>query len=140
MKLNNEFSKDKKVLLRERKRHTDRSVSSTPSVILYKVGYPPHQGTPPSQVRQGGIRCGVPPVRVPSGQAQQGGTQGGVPPCQGTPHSRPDPMGEPKVGTPLLGYPPGWMDLAGFPFPPRRCGLTNKVKLLPSLSYYVRGW
>ena len=32
---------EKKVLLRERKRHTDRSVSSTPSVILYRWGVPP---------------------------------------------------------------------------------------------------
>ena len=34
---------DKKVLLRERKRHTARRVVSTPSVVL--TGYPPRGGT-----------------------------------------------------------------------------------------------
>ena len=71
--------RNKKVLLRERKRHTDRGVSSTPSVILYEVGYPPpqpgltegvppHWGTPPGQVLGGVTRpppgldlAGVPP-------------------------------------------------------------------------------
>ena len=37
---------NKKVLLCERKRHTDRSVSSTPSVVLYR-GVPLPGGTPP---------------------------------------------------------------------------------------------
>ena len=45
---------NKKVLLRECKRHTDRGVSSTPSVILYEVGYLPPRGTP-HQVRPGGV-------------------------------------------------------------------------------------
>ena len=35
---------NKKVLLRERKRHTARRVASTPYVVL--TGYPPGQGTP----------------------------------------------------------------------------------------------
>ena len=47
---------NKKVLLRERKRHTARRVASTPYVVL--TGYPPtDQGTPPGQ--------GTPPARVP---------------------------------------------------------------------------
>ena len=40
----------KKVLLRERKRHTARRVASTPYVVLTGYppsGYPPGQGTPP---------------------------------------------------------------------------------------------
>ena len=38
---------NKKVLLRERKRHTARRVASTPYVVL--TGYPAGQGTPPGQ-------------------------------------------------------------------------------------------
>ena len=38
---------NKKVLLRERKRHTARRVVSTPSVVL--TGYPPQAGYPPNQ-------------------------------------------------------------------------------------------
>ena len=37
---------NKKVLLRERKRHTDRSVSSIPSVVLYQGGTPCWRGIP----------------------------------------------------------------------------------------------
>ena len=61
---------NKKVLLRERKRHTARHVASTPYVVLTgypptrvppqagypRAGYPPSQGTP---------RPGYPPARVP---------------------------------------------------------------------------
>ena len=62
---------NKKVLLRERKRHTDRGVSSTPSVI--RGGVPP-----PSQVQWGEV--GYPPQ--PGLTQGEGGTQGGVPPGQ----------------------------------------------------------
>ena len=62
-----------------------------------------------------------------------GGTQGGVPPV-GIPPSQVRQWGG---GYPRWGTPPGWLDLAGVA--PGRCVLTNKVKLLPSLSYYVRG-
>ena len=85
----------KKVLLRERKRHTDRGVSSTT-----KVGYPPH-------------RPGL-----------SGGTQGGVPPCWGSPplgyppgQGTPQPGlmgGYPRWDTPLLGYPPSQVLWGGY--------------------------
>ena len=52
---------DKKVLLRERKRHTARRVASTPYVVL--TGYPPQPGYPPSQGTPPG--AGYPPGRVP---------------------------------------------------------------------------
>ena len=71
----------KKVLLRERKRHTDRGVSSTPSVTRGGVPRPP----PPQQ--------GYPPPGLMGG----GGTWGGVPLWQGYPW--PGPMGVPKVGS-----------------------------------------
>ena len=79
---------NKKVLLRERKRHTARRVASTPNVVL--TGYPPGQGTPPSQ--------GTPPARVPPSQGTPPARvppQPGYPPSQGTP---------PGQGT----SPPGW--------------------------------
>ena len=84
--------KNKKVLLRERKRHTDRSVSSTPSVILYEVGYPPparsnvgggvylRWGTPlPGATGGGGVvpKVGYPPIGVTSVRSGWGG--GGYP-------------------------------------------------------------
>ena len=92
---------NKKVLLRERKRHTDHDVSSTPSVT----------------------RGGVPPIRVPPLGYPPARSDGGVPPCQGTPWPGPMGVGVPKVGyppcrgtpqagpgqgTPHFGYPPGW--------------------------------
>ena len=117
--------------------------------LLPEVGYPPPAGvTPPPRPRLIGED-----------------TQGGVPPParsdRGTP-SRGTPQQEYQQGYPLLGYspglmgrtpltgvPPSWtwlgylpppnLDLAGIPPPPHRCGLTNKVKLLPPVSYYVRG-
>ena len=54
------FNMNKKVLLRERKRHTDRAVSSTPSVS--RSGVPPPAGVPPGQVW-----WGVPEVGSPLG-------------------------------------------------------------------------
>ena len=82
----------KKVLLRERKRHTARRVASTPYVVL--TGYPPRQGTPPGR---------VPPGRVPPGR---------VPPSQGTPQQGTPPAGYPPARVspsrvPPAGYPPG---------------------------------
>ena len=77
---------NKKVLLRERKRHTARRVASTPYVVL--TGYPP-----PGR---------VPPGRVPP--------WAGYPPGQDTPPAGyPLPrQGTPRLGTPPAGYPPGW--------------------------------
>ena len=86
---------NKKVLLRERKRHTDRRVSSTPSVI--RGGVPP-----PTRSDGGGGRLpdvGHPPVRVPLVR---------VPPVQVW-------QGGVQVGHPRSYPPPGWLDLAGYP-------------------------
>ena len=111
---------NKKVLLRESKRHTDRGISSTPSVtrggVSPKSGYPParsngeyprwgtpHQGTPWPGL------TGVPKVRYPlSGTPQphligvplarsNGGTQGGVPQT-GYPLPQPGLTGTPQPG------------------------------------------
>ena len=111
--------KNKKVLLRERKRHTDRGVSSTPSVILYEVGYPPIRVPPQSGPMGGYLRWGTPLARSEGGTQggvpparSDGGTQGGVPPwsgLRGVPkvgYSQPDLMGVPGVGYPQQGYPP----------------------------------
>ena len=50
-----EFKMNKEVLLRQRKKHTDRGVSSTPSVVLYlgggRVLQPGYPGV--SSLRQG---------------------------------------------------------------------------------------
>ena len=126
---------NKKVLLRERKRHTARRVVSTPSVVL--TGYPPPILTWPGG---GGYTLhGYPPGRVPPWpDLARGGTLSGYPP------SRVPPLAGP-------GRIPPWLDLAGYPpwclphgflgnvakhygiwVPPPRCGQTNKVKLLPS--------
>ena len=80
------------------------------------------------------------PHQVPPDRSD-GGTQGGVPPPpigippSGYPTSQVDGRRVPKVGSSPSEYPPPW--LAGPDPPPRRCGLTNKVKLLPPVSYYV---
>ena len=126
--------------------------------LLTKVGYPPPSGYPHPGLmgvpgvppcwgtplsRSDGGYLGYPPVRVPPHPGLTGGYPWyppsghppvGVPPCQGTlPH-----QGTPPGWTWFRYPPPGWTWL-GYPPPPPRCGLTNKVKLLPPLSYYVRG-
>ena len=102
---------NKKVLLRERKEHTDRGISSTT-----RGGVPPpHHGTPLGQIRQGGTQDGVPPVRVPPARSD------GVPqvgyPCQGTHPSQVQwgGHGVPDVGSPPLGSPstPGQVQWGG---------------------------
>ena len=96
------LTKYKKVLLRERKRHTARRVVTTPFVVL--PWYPHRQGTPPAGY--------CPPSRVPpppSRVTPPPAGPGRVPPpswtWQGTP---------PRLD--LAGYPP-CLDLAGYPPP-----------------------
>ena len=134
---------DKKVLLRERKRHTAHRVASIPYVVL--TGYPPGQGTPPARVPPW---PGYPPARVspPARVPPQPGyppwpgypPNQGTPPGQGTPQPGyppwsgypPKPGYPPRPGyPPWPGYPPGqgtpldlagyppWLDLAGYPPP-----------------------
>ena len=160
MKINN-----KKVLLRERKRHTAGRVVSTPSVVLPGsppcpnlaggvpyLGTPPRQGTPPSW--PGGYPAWVPshpgpgvpylgtPSRVPPGRE---------PPQQGTP-----PQGTPPLSWTWLGTPPPnvcpvafWVMLQstmgyGYPPPPLWTdrlmdGWTDTCQNITFPSYYVRG-
>ena len=95
------YNDNKKVLLRERKRHTTRRVVNTPPLVL--TGYPP------SWPGQGGTLPGYPPSRVPS---QPGYPPSRVPPSQGIPH--PPARVPPTRVPPLAGYPPR-LDLAGYP-------------------------
>ena len=76
--------RNKKVLLRERKRHTAHRVVSTPYVGL--TGYPPPVLTWP-----GGGGGGVPRLGTHPPPAEY--------PLSGYPH---------RQGTPLAGYPPSW--------------------------------
>ena len=89
--------KNKKVFLRERKRHTDRSVSRTPSVVLYRGrGYPCRGEGGGSPSLWGG---GYPTSGTPSDLAK------GYPiPAEGTP-SRVPPS-DLAGGYPILGTPP----------------------------------
>ena len=108
---------NKKVLLGERKRHTDSSVSSTPSVTRSGVP-PPSRGTTPARSDVGGyLRWSFPPAR----------SDGGYPRWSTPPH-RSD-GGYPRWGTPQQGTPQKgthgqvwWgvpeLDLAWVPPPP----------------------
>ena len=110
---------NKKVLLRERKRHTARRVVSTPSVVL--PGYPPPP--PPPGGGGGGTRTSVPPP------------PGGYPDL-GTP---PPPGGGP--GTPpgcLMAFWEMLQSIMGYGYPPP-CGQTNTCENSTFPSYYVRG-
>ena len=100
---------NKKVLLLERNRYTDRGVSSTTRGGIP----PPHRGTPPWPGPTGVIQGGVHPVGVPSARSNQG---------------------YPKWGTPKLGYPPARSDRggtrwgypkSGYPWP----GLTGRYPM-----------
>ena len=128
---------NKKVLLRERKRHTTRRVVSTPSVVL--TGYPPGR-VPPCPDLAGGGSCwggypipgyphpnlarGVPywgyPTWVPPHPDLTRGYPIWVPPQQGTPWQGTTPhpwQGTPHQGTPPAGYPPAGPGRV----PPLRC-------------------
>ena len=76
------MSQKKKVLLRERKRHTARRVASTPYVVLTGYPPPPSQGTPRPGYTPPGQGTPLPRVPPPAGP-------GRVPPpswtWQGTP-------------------------------------------------------
>ena len=155
--------KNKKVLLRERKRHTACRVASTPYVVL--TGYPPRQGTPPSQCTPmvrvppwpgypSGHRVppwpGYPPARVPP-------LARGVPPGQGTPPAGPGrvpPLPHGILGNVAKHYgirvPPScpmafWEMLQsimryGYPPPLWTDRRTDTCQNITFTSYYVRGW
>ena len=144
-KVNPKTKLNKKVLLRERKRHTARCVANTPYVVLtgyppgYPVRYPPGYpvryppGGVPGQVPPQGVRVsplgGYPdPVRYPPrgvpgpSQVPPGGVPSQVPPLggPGTPWGGTQtPPGGTRSGPPggyPVRYPPG-----GYPvrYPPR---------------------
>ena len=126
--------------MRERKRHTDRGVSSTT-----QVGYPPARsdrggtrggippcwgpparsegeyprwgppqpglmGVPPGQVQWGVPKVGYSPIRVPPSQVWWEGTQGGVPPSGYPPPTRSNAGRYLRWGTPCQGTPLGRSD------------------------------
>ena len=106
--------RNKKVLLRERKRHTDCGVSSTPSVVLPGEGgtpgrHPPGWGTPNPDLAKGlpwvGPLAAVPPIPTW---------------LVGTPGRHPL-AAVPLVLTWLGGY-PRWASLAGVPPHPDQAG------------------
>ena len=123
---------NKKVLLRERKRHTARRVVSTPSVVL--PGYPPRGGYPDLGTPPGGTQIWVPPS-PPGGSRYPPGGSGyplggsGYPPRGGGTRTWVPPGGV-GPGTPRGGYP----DLGTPP-----CGQTNTCENSTFPSYYVRG-
>ena len=105
---------NKKVLLRERKRHTARRVVSTPSVVL--PGYPPRGGVPGPGYPPGGVPdLGTPP--------------GGEPRSGYPPRGVPDP-GTPPGGGPGPGYPRGEGVPDRTPLPP--VDRQTPVKTVPS--------
>ena len=141
------FKINKKVLLRERKRHTARRVVSTFSLVL--TGYPPILTWP----RGGGYPARGNPGRVPPIPSWLWGTLPGYP-QQGVPH--PNLAWGYPTWVPPAGYPPAgpgrvaplgvcpmefWVMLQSIMDmgTPPRCGQTNKVKLFTFPSYYVRG-
>ena len=156
--------RNKKVLLRERKRHTARRVVSTPSVVL--PGYPPGGVPGPRYPPRGGLGTpggvpgtGYPPRGGPGyppgglGTPRGGGYWTWVPPRGGTQTwvplgGYPD-LGTPPGGVPGPGYPPtSWHSgkcckaLWDMGTPP--CGQTDwwmdrRVSKHYLPSYYVRG-
>ena len=100
---------NKKVLLRERKRHTACRVASTPYVVL--TGYPPGQGTPQGTPQAGYPQPGypLPPARVPPlpGYPPPGYPLARVPPWPGSPQPGYPPARVPPNWT-CQGTPPGW--------------------------------
>ena len=71
-----EKNSNKKVLPRERKRHANRGVLSTPSVI--RGGVPPSRGTPPARSDIGVSEVGYPPGRgIPQARSDRGGSKQG---------------------------------------------------------------
>ena len=105
---NRENSSNKKVILRERKRHTARRVVSTPSVVL--PGYPPRGGYPVWYPPGGGTRSGTPPGGYPVWYS--GGVTGQVPPPEGYPDPPRCPMAFWEMLQSIMGYgyPPLWTD------------------------------
>ena len=141
---------NKKVLLRERKRHTARRVVSTPSVVL--TGYPPPGGVPgPDRVPP---RGGYPDLDLTG--YPPGGYPVRYPPPGGVPGPGPDRVSPPGGGyLDLTGYPPGggypdpprclmafWemlQSIMGYGYPPPQVWTDKQSETITFPSYYVRG-
>ena len=147
LKLNhlvNESLINKKVLLRERKRHTACRVVSTPSLVL--TGYPPWQGTPHPDLARGY------PTWVPPWWGTPHPDLGGTPLQQGTPRQgtpRPDLVGGTLPGYPQAGYPPGVCPMAfweilqsimGYGYPPGICPMAFWEMLQSIMGYGYPPW
>ena len=126
-----EINNYKKVLLRERKRHTARRVVSTPSVVLPGSGTPPPGGVPDPGTPPGGD----PDLGTPRGDPDFGPPRGGVPGPPGgggTRTSVPPGGGGTRTpgGYPDLGTPPGGVPDRTPPPPP--VDRQTPVKTVPS--------
>ena len=124
---------NKKVLLRERKRHTSCCVASTPYVVL--TGYPPHPDLAGGGTLNRYPPAGNPPLGTPlAGYPLPGYPCQGTPLWQGTPPAGyPSGRVPPWQGTPLAGYPP-WQGtpLAGYP---PSCPMAFWVMLQSIMGY-----
>ena len=147
---------NKKVLLRERKRHTDRRVTSTRyaapagGVGGTPGGHPPYPGRVPPLWGGGVPWAGAPLLEgcTPGRHPPAGGYPGWVPPARGVHQAGPptwtwmgypphlDLDGVPPLPGPGWGTPPTWT-WNGVP-PPPRCELTHRLKTLPSLVLRTR--
>ena len=128
-------SSNKKVLLRERKRHTARRVASTPYVVL--TGYPPTR-VPPGRVPP----SWVPPQEVPppARYPPAGYPPSWVPPpWQGTPPAGPGRV-PPPSGCPMAFW-EMLQSIMGYGYPPcgQTDGRTDTCQNITFPSYYVRG-
>ena len=151
------FICNKKVLLRERKRHTARRVVSTPSVFLSGYpprpdlggtlpGYPPWQGTPRQGTPPGWTWQGTPPRCLPHGILGNVAKHYGiwVPPLGVCP------MEFWVMLQSIMGYeypPPGvcpmafWVmlqSIMGYGYPPQ-VWTDKQSETITFPSYYVRG-
>ena len=124
------FIRNKKVLLREHERHTDRGISSTPYVL---PGVPPRLDL-----------VGIPPIQVQTGVPHL--WAGGYPPIQTRPGYSPTPICTPSLGGRYPGVPP-CPDMTGVPsskpgwgYPPLGVDWQTKWKYnLPSRTMYLVG-
>ena len=107
----------KKVLMREHKRHTARSASSTPSAVLSGGGHPiPGQGAP--------SLAGVPPVLTWLGGCLIPGW--GTPPHLDPARVPPPSLPGQGVPQPRMGYP--HLNLAGVPPPGKNTGPVEVLR------------
>ena len=158
-------SMNKKVLLRERKRHTARRVVSTSFVVL--TGYPPLAGHPTCPDLAGGVPCWGQDGEVPCwGSTLPGYPLAGHPPiltwgvpCQGVPPGRVPPGRVPSLDVCPMAFWEMLQSIMGYGYPPSVCPMafwemlqsivgygyppvdrqTDTCQNITFPSYYVRG-